>query len=158
MAPSVRDANVWSPCVKWPLHGSCAPNASVCRDSNGERQPAATVQLKRCRGVCCGREDPRQHDLRLLSALDSLRMPDWPWPDAVSVNERRPGAGKGERHWLAHWCHLGSEPEQEAVGTASQADARFDYDHYRILRRHLDDLPPEAVTPVRRAGSDASEG
>ena len=125
-----------------------------------ERRTAAccNVQLKRCRGVCCGREDPRQHDLRLLSALNALRMPDWPWPDAVSVNERRPGAGKGERHWLAHWCHLGSEPEQDAVGAPSQADARFDYDHYRILLRHLDGLPPEAVTPVRSAGSDASAG
>lgn len=125
-----------------------------------ERRTAAccNVQLKRCRGVCCGREDPRQHDLRLLSALDALRMPDWPWPDAVSVNERRPGAGKSERHWLAHWCHLGSEAEQGAVGAASQADARFDYDQYRILRRHLDGLPPEAVTSARGAGADANAG
>jgi DNA polymerase-3 subunit epsilon len=122
-----------------------------------ERRTAAccNVQLKRCRGVCCGREDPRQHDLRLLSALDSLRMPDWPWPGAVSVNERRPGAGTGERHWLAHWCHLGSEPEQDTAGAPSRIDARFDYDQYRILRRYLDDLPPEAVTPVRSAGSGA---
>jgi DNA polymerase-3 subunit epsilon len=50
-----------------------------------ERRTAAccNVQLKRCRGVCCGREDARQHDLRMLSALDRLRMPEWPWPDTV---------------------------------------------------------------------------
>jgi DNA polymerase-3 subunit epsilon len=115
-----------------------------------ERRTAAccNVQLKRCRGVCCGREDARQHDLRLMSALDGLRMPEWPWPDTVAVHERRPGAVAGERHWLAHWCYLGSEPEPgEAVGTVRR-DARFDYDHYRILRSHLDRLPVEAVEPV----------
>jgi DNA polymerase III subunit epsilon len=113
-----------------------------------ERRTAAccNVQIKRCRGVCCGREDVRQHDVRLMSALDGLRMPDWPWPDTVAVRERRPGADKGERHWLSHWCYLGSEPEHTEPGAdAGRREARFDYDHYQILRRHLDGLPLDAV-------------
>jgi len=115
-----------------------------------ERRTAAcvNVQIKRCRGVCCGREDPRQHDMRLMSALDGLRMPDWPWPDAVAVRERRPGAARGDRHWLAHWCYLGSAPEGSDDAAPLQRDARFDYDHYRILRRHLDGLPADAVEAV----------
>ncbi|MFW2456860.1 exonuclease domain-containing protein [Methyloversatilis discipulorum] len=115
-----------------------------------ERRTAAcvNVQIKRCRGVCCGREDPRQHDMRLMSALDGLRMPDWPWPDAVAVRERRPGAERGDRHWLAHWCYLGSAPEDSDDAAPLQRDARFDYDHYRILRRHLDGLPADAVETV----------
>lgn len=115
-----------------------------------ERRTVAccNVQIKRCRGVCCGREEARQHDLRLMSALDGLRMPEWPWPDTVAVHERRPGAPAGERHWLAHWCYLGSEPEQGETAGLTRRDARFDYDHYRILRSHLDRLPVEAVEPV----------
>lgn len=111
-----------------------------------ERRTAAcvNVQIKRCRGVCCGREDPRQHDLRLMSALDGLRVPAWPWPGRVAVRERRPGALRGDRHWLAHWCYLGSGADD---ASAPGAEPRFDYDHYRILRRHLDMLPPEAVEP-----------
>ncbi len=116
-----------------------------------ERRTVAccNVQIKRCRGVCCGREDTRQHDIRLMSALDGLRMPDWPWPDAVAVRERRPDASRSERHWLAHWCYLGSEPGQGGRDApAISHELRFDYDHYRILRRHLDALPQDAVELV----------
>lgn len=111
-----------------------------------ERRTAAcvNVQIKRCRGVCCGREDAQQHDLRLISALDSLRVPEWPWPGRVVVRERRLGAQHGERHWLSHWCYLGSAAE-EAEALPAGIAARFDYDHYRILRRHLDGLPLDAV-------------
>jgi DNA polymerase-3 subunit epsilon len=111
-----------------------------------ERRTAAccNVQIKRCRGVCCGREDARQHDMRLLSALDGLRMPDWPWPSRIAVHERRPDALRGERHWLSHWCYLGSEPD-DAPSAARDRALRFDYEDYCILRRHLDGLPPDAV-------------
>lgn len=114
-----------------------------------ERRTAAcvNVQTKRCRGVCCGREDARQHDLRLMSALDGLRVPDWPWPGRVVVHERRPGTQRGDRHWLSHWCYLGSAAE-EADALPAGAAAHFDYDHYRILRRHLEVLPVEAVEPA----------
>lgn len=114
-----------------------------------ERRTAAcvNVQIKRCRGVCCGREDARQHDLRMMSALDGLRVPDWPWPGRVVVRERRPGTLRGERHWLSHWCYLGSAAE-EAEALPTGIAGRFDYDHYRILRRHLDTLPVEAVEPA----------
>lgn len=115
-----------------------------------ERRTAAcvNVQVKRCRGVCCGREDPRQHDLRLMSALDGLRMPEWPWAGRVALRERRPGTSRSERHWLQHWCYLGSVGgrDGDAEGSLPPAtDPRFDYDHYRILRRHLDGLPADAV-------------
>jgi len=114
-----------------------------------ERRTAAcvNVQIKRCRGVCCGREDARQHDLRMMSALDGLRVPDWPWPGPVVVRERRPSALRGDRHWLSHWCYLGSAAE-EADALPAGVAARFDYDHYRILRRHLETLPVEAVEPA----------
>ena len=119
-----------------------------------ERRTAAcfNVQIKRCRGVCCGREDVRQHDLRLMSALDGLRMPDWPWPDKVVLREQRADASRAERHWLAHWCYLGSESGEsggaEAGAGSGRGEARFDYDNYRILRRHLDGLPLDAVEPA----------
>lgn len=116
-----------------------------------ERRTAAcvNVQIKRCRGVCCGREDVRQHDMRLMSALDGLRIPDWPWPDVVALHERRADASRAERHWLAHWCYLGSESGSDVPGnSAGRGEPRFDYDNYRILRRHLDGLPLDAVEPA----------
>lgn len=114
-----------------------------------ERRTAAcvNVQTKRCRGVCCGREDAQQHDLRLMSALDGLRVPEWPWPGRVVVRERRSGTQRGDRHWLSHWCYLGSATDDADALPAGVA-AHFDYDHYRILRRHLDALPVEAVEPA----------
>lgn len=114
-----------------------------------EKRTAAcvNVQIKRCRGVCCGREDPRQHDLRMMSALDGLRVPEWPWPGRVVVRERRAGTNGGERHWLSHWCYLGSAAD-EADALPPGTTARFDYDHYRILRRHLDALPGDAIEPA----------
>ncbi|WP_018412212.1 exonuclease domain-containing protein [Methyloversatilis thermotolerans] len=113
-----------------------------------ERHTAAcvNVQVRRCRGVCCGREDPRQHDLRLMSALDGLRIPVWPWPGEVVLDERRPGRLYGDRHWLSHWCYLGTTRDEDSGRPAGEM--RFDYDHYRILRRHLDGLPEDAVERV----------
>ena len=82
-----------------------------------------------------------------MSALDGLRVPEWPWPGRVVVRERRPGTQCGDRHWLSHWCYLGSAAE-EADALPAGVAAHFDYDHYRILRRHLEALPVEAVEPA----------
>ena len=42
-----------------------------------------------------------------------------------------------EVHVVDRWCYLGAARDDAEVSELIAAEPRFDYDHYRILARHL---------------------
>ncbi len=109
------------------------------------RGPCFAHQLKRCHGVCVGKESPAKHDLRLKTALAVLRLKTWPFPGRIAIREHNADLGRTDWHLFESWCYLGtarSEAELHEATGARQAPA-FDLDTYKILKRELE----------RRAGS-----
>ena len=105
---------------------------------SGQNKPCFNWQLKRCKGVCIGKEDPSFHRARLEAALASLRVKTWPYEGAVGLIE-----GDGDRtdvHVVDNWCYLGTaRSDDELHSLLEQAPARpaFDIDTYKILNRAL---------------------
>lgn len=118
---------------------------------SGQNKPCFNWQLKRCKGVCIGKEAASFHRARLEAALASLRVKTWPYEGAVGLIE-----GQGERtdiHLVDNWCYLGtarSEVELQTLLDHAPARPAFDIDTYKILNRalFLKQLP---IRPLRRA-------
>jgi DNA polymerase-3 subunit epsilon len=91
-------------------------------------------QIKRCKGVCVGKESPQQHDLRLKTALAVLKLRAWPFPGRIAIRER------DEWHLFESWCYLGTAKSEADLHEAAQTrfEPTFDLDTYRILRRELE--------------------
>lgn len=91
-------------------------------------------QIKRCKGVCMGKESPQQHDLRLKTALAVLKLRAWPFPGRIAIRER------DEWHLFETWCYLGTAKSEADLHEAAQTrfETAFDLDTYRILRRELE--------------------
>ena len=108
-------------------------------------------QMKRCAGVCAGKEDHAAHDERLLKVLESLRIRRWPWPGPVAIREHHAESGRSAVHLVDRWCLLGSvTDESELAGLLEAPPARvFELNTYRILLRWLDTpAGRSAVTPL----------
>ena len=61
-------------------------------------------QLKQCRGACVGKETAESHNLRLMQALNDLRLEDWPFEGLVGIVEN---AAPDEVHVFDGWHFLG---------------------------------------------------
>ncbi|HMV16574.1 MAG TPA: exonuclease domain-containing protein [Zoogloea sp.] len=108
-------------------------------------------QMKRCAGVCAGRESPDEHDARLLKVLESLRLRRWPWDGPVAIREHHGETGRSAVHVVDRWCLLGSVEDEGALGEllAAPSPRSFDLDVYRVLSRWLDSPAARgAVTPL----------
>jgi len=108
-------------------------------------------QIGRCRGVCAGRENIHVHHARVAEALASLKAVQWPHSGPLGIVERDRSREAAEIHVVDRWCYLGAASCDaelaellESAGTPS-----FDYDHYRILSRHL---ARKGVRTVKLAG------
>jgi DNA polymerase-3 subunit epsilon len=88
-------------------------------------------------------------EAELVKALDpvynrQLRKPqrlegvDWPHRGPLGVVEADESRDATEVHVLDRWCYLGTATSDAEVAELLEARRpRFDYDHYRILSRHL---------------------
>ncbi len=96
-------------------------------------------QMRRCAGVCAGRETPAEHDARLAQAIAGLRIRAWPWPGAVGIPEFDETSGRSALHVVDQWCLLGTvEDEATLAALLDSRPARaFELDTYRILERWL---------------------
>ena len=106
-------------------------------------------QMKRCAGVCAGRESAAEHDARLLAGLAAVSVKPWPWPAAALIEELCAHSGRRAWHVIDHWCLLGSaatEAELEVL-LATRPPRAFDADVYRILARWLE--RPEHLQAVQ---------
>lgn len=95
-------------------------------------------QLGRCAGVCAGKESIHVHHARVATALARLKSVDWPHRGPLGVVEEDRTRDATEVHVLDRWCYLGTATSDAEVAELLEARRpRFDYDHYRILSRHL---------------------
>ena len=105
--------------------------------SPGRRASCFRHQIGRCAGVCAGRESIHAHHARLVSALASLRGPQWPYAGPVAIVENDPARDATEVHAVDRWCYLGAARCEPDMAELAHERPRFDYDEYRILSRHL---------------------
>lgn len=102
------------------------------------RSPCFRHQVGRCAGVCAGKENIHVHHARVATALAGLKSADWPHRGPLGVVEHDRGRDATEVHVLDRWCYLGTASCDSEVAELLEARRpRFDYDHYRILARHL---------------------
>ena len=105
--------------------------------------PCLGYQLKRCRGLCVGRESAIAHSMRLMQALLALRMRDWPHPGPIGIREHDAMTGRTEIHVLDRWRHLGSADANADLHDILQtrADTAFDAGVYKILVQYFRSKP-----------------
>jgi DNA polymerase-3 subunit epsilon len=95
-------------------------------------------QIGRCAGVCAGKENIHVHHARVATALARLKSADWPHRGPLGVIEQDKSRDATDVHVLDRWCYLGTaKSEAEVAELLESQRPRFDYDHYRILSRHL---------------------
>jgi DNA polymerase-3 subunit epsilon len=96
-------------------------------------------QLKRCKGVCAGKEAAELHFLRLRQALTSHQVKTWPFKGKIGIHETHRFNDKSALHLFEHWVYLGSIEDDS--GLEDIADARsdlvFDLDTYKLLLKEL---------------------
>ena len=108
--------------------------------------PCLGYQLKRCRGLCVGRESAIAHSMRLMQALLALRMRDWPHPGPIGIREHDAMTGRTEIHVLDRWRHLGSADANADLHDILQtrADTAFDAGVYKILVQYFRSRPRDS--------------
>ena len=94
-------------------------------------------QLGRCSGVCAGKENVHVHHARVATALAAMKSAEWPHRGPLAVIEHDQRRDATEVHVLDRWCYLGTAHDDSEVAELLESRPRFDYDHYRILARHL---------------------
>jgi len=101
--------------------------------------PCQAHGLRRCHGVCAGKEEAAEHDARLAIALVPLRMRRWPWEGPVAVSEFHEPSGHTAIHVFDRWCLLGTACDEAEAAELLAADTprRFDLDLFRLLVRWL---------------------
>jgi DNA polymerase-3 subunit epsilon len=121
-----------------------ADEHGLCLQTLGFETPARAggcwrLQLGRCRGVCAGRENVHVHQGRVAEALARLKGVEWPHGGPVGILERDARRDAEEVHVVDRWCYLGTATSEAELAELMESgpEPRFDYDHYRILARHL---------------------
>lgn len=113
---------------------------SLCPNALGlekVRSECFQSQLGRCNGACAGREEPALYNARFDAAFEERRIKSWPFPGAIVVKED-PEALEGVAYIVDQWCVTGRMQYGEDGAAALDSHyARFDFDTYKILLRHL---------------------
>src|SRR5260221_441124 len=96
-------------------------------------------QIRRCAGVCAGKESLQVHHARAAAALAGLKTAAWPWRGPIGIVEEDAEREAVEVHVVDHWCLLGTARSEAEVAELMESAPRprFDLDHYKILARHL---------------------
>jgi DNA polymerase-3 subunit epsilon len=118
-------------------HRLCLIQLGIEKPSRGKAVPCFAYQLKKCQGVCVGKEDLLRHDLRLTEALARLKLNAWPHTGPIGIPEKHDG--REEVHIVDRWSYLGTAREESEIAEilANGADAAFDLDTYKILAKHI---------------------
>ena len=100
-------------------------------------------QLKRCTGVCVGKESPEMHYLRVKQALVGLRLKSWPYAGKIGIREQSHKGRFTQVHVFDQWCHLGTVEDEVQLDEAMQtrSDYSFDLDTYKLINKALKKAP-----------------
>ncbi len=106
--------------------------------------------LKRCNGLCCGKESAADHAQRLHTALQGLRIATWPYPGAIGLENLRICSKSTSCTTGAIWAAAPRLPKLKLGKVA----AGFDADGYKILCRPIlaEELP---IVPLQRCAGRA---
>ncbi len=120
-------------------HGLC--HALLNLEEVAPDRPCFSRQIRKCRGACVGAEAPAAHAVRLVGALQRLRMVEWPFAGPAMLRE---GTGaNAEAQLIDRWCYLGTaKAESEVWEILESARPRFDRDTYRLLRNLTGRMQP----------------
>jgi DNA polymerase III subunit epsilon len=115
----------------------CLVQLGLEKPARGKASPCFGFQLKKCRGVCVGKESDIQHDMRLMEALAKLKLKTWPYPGPIAIKETY--GLRDEVHLVDHWCYLGTARSEDDIDyiLSGAGDPMFDLDTYKILLKHL---------------------
>jgi DNA polymerase-3 subunit epsilon len=96
-------------------------------------------QLRRCKGVCAGKESPEIHYLRLQQALAAHRLKTWPYEGKIAIREYDAVSDQTQLHVFEHWCHLATADNEAALHEVleSSSPLAFDLDTYKLLLKEL---------------------
>ena len=117
-------------------HGLCLQTLGFDPPRAG---PCLRFQMQKCAGVCAGRESIHVHHGRVAEALARLKAVQLQHAGPLGIVETDRSRDATEVHVVDRWCYLGSAlSEGELAGLLEEArEPCFDYDHYKILARHL---------------------
>ncbi|MEH6593263.1 MAG: hypothetical protein V7746_23540 [Halioglobus sp.] len=111
-----------------------AQKHQLCRQQLGmeaSTRGCFNLQLKRCLGVCIGKEKTSSHKQRVLSALAGHDACVWPYPSAIAIREH----SASQLAVFDRWFYLGeAEDIHQATRLYNQSNAQLlDRDSFRIL-------------------------
>lgn len=98
-------------------------------------RPCFRHSLRRCAGVCCGKESGDDHRHRLLAALVDRHVQAWPFAGPVGIVERSEDIT--QIHVVRNWSFLGSAATKAEARKLAKPVPGFDRDGYKILVRPL---------------------
>lgn len=110
--------------------GLCQWVLGVERVTSRKGHPCAGRGNGRCQGACIGQEAPSVHNARLQSAIERLRLADWPVSGALAIVEHDPVSGQSREHVFDAWCYLGSRSD---AAEPLQGPILFDPDLCKLL-------------------------
>jgi DNA polymerase-3 subunit epsilon len=74
----------------------------------------------------------------VAEALARLKTREWPHAGPLGIVETDRQREATEVHVVDRWCYLGTAgSDAELAELLEAASPQFDYDHYRILARHM---------------------
>ncbi len=88
-------------------------------------------QIGYCNGVCAGAEDQESYLSRFMSAIDTIRVPLWPYPENVVMLSEKNATNESVSHLIYNWCYMG----QITGETPHVVPLSFDWDMYKIIRK-----------------------
>ena len=104
-------------------------------------------QIKQCKGVCCGRESPEIHYIRLSQALMAHRLKPWPYAGKIGIREQNHENDQIQMHIFEHWTYLGMVENDNDLTEITQAkhEYKFEMDTYKLLLRVLSNIKTSVI-------------
>ena len=100
-------------------------------------KPCFGHQIRRCKGVCVGKEPFAKHTMRLMTALTGLKLVSWPFPGPAVIQE------EDDVHLIDGWRYLGTAcSDDELHSLLERGRPQFDRDTYKILAKHVGRMRP----------------
>jgi DNA polymerase-3 subunit epsilon len=108
-----------------------------------------SYQIKRCKGVCCDKESPEIHHLRLQQALIAHRLKVWPFAGKIAIKEHSHENNQTQLHVFEYWTYLGVAENEQALAYLCEnvTELKFDLDTYKLLLKALNN-PKTLIVPL----------
>ncbi len=104
-------------------------------------------QIKRCRGVCCGKESHEIHYLRLQQALMAHRIKIWPFAGKIAIKEHSNENDLTQLHVFDQWTYLGVADSEDTLANILENSVQFKFDHdtYKLLLKALNSRKTQVI-------------